>query len=245
MRISVLQWNVWFKEDINKVLDFLLTNKADIICLQELTRGYVDQTQENTWDYLAHELGYDYAYKDMPILADGEEWQQGNAIFSKFPIKERSWHWINKPGEVPDPTDQYRSYVEVQLQIDTEVLTVATTHTSYPGRSALSEKRKLEIEKLVSLIDQHPTNYVLCGDLNAEPESMFIKMLSHKLKSAGPDFNQKTWTTKPHSEAAFEALDLDWRLDYIFVSRNMEVKSSKILQTSVSDHLPVLAEIEV
>lgn len=37
MKLSVLQWNVWYKEDIRNIAKFLREHPADVICLQELT----------------------------------------------------------------------------------------------------------------------------------------------------------------------------------------------------------------
>lgn len=35
-KLSILQWNVWYLEDIKNTAQFLSENKADVICLQEL-----------------------------------------------------------------------------------------------------------------------------------------------------------------------------------------------------------------
>lgn len=245
MKLSVLQWNVWFKEEISRVLNFLLKNKADIICLQELTCGYVDQTQENTWDYLAHELGYDYHYKDMPIITDTEEWFQGNATFSRFPIEHRHSDWINEPLGEGGFEDEYRVYLETSILAGDKILTVANTHMSFTD-NFLTTKRKLdETRRLMQFIGEDKSAYVLCGDFNAEPNSDVTKSLLAKLKNAGPDFAQNTWTTKPFSYGGFEAKTLDWRLDYIFVSNDVEVESAQIIKTDISDHLPIMAKLEI
>ncbi len=226
------------------MLDFLLAHKADIICLQELTRGYINQTHENTWQYLAHELGYDYHFQDMPIVTDAEEWFQANAIFSRFPIIGRTSTWLNEPTGTEAYGDQYRSYIEVDIKSGQKALTVGTTHLSYTGKVPISDRRAKEVRTLLKFVK--PTeNYILTGDLNALPDSEFISELSQRLVHAGPDFSQKTWTTKPASYHGLGTKTLSSRLDYIFVSRNIKVASAKIIQTEISDHLPIFAELKV
>lgn len=36
MKISLLQWNIWFKENINKIITQLKRINADIVTIQEL-----------------------------------------------------------------------------------------------------------------------------------------------------------------------------------------------------------------
>ena len=63
------------------------------------------------------------------------------------------------------------------------------------------------------------------------------------LKNAGPDPSEKTWTTKPFSYKGFEASTLDWRLDYCFVTPDLQITSAEVVKTSYSDHLPILLEL--
>jgi len=62
VNISILQWNVWYLEDIKKVAEFLRANRADIVCLQELTIDFDQQNNIHTPEYIANELGYHLHY---------------------------------------------------------------------------------------------------------------------------------------------------------------------------------------
>lgn len=46
--IKILQWDVWYLEDIKNIAAFLKENKADIICLQELTIDFDKQNHLHT-----------------------------------------------------------------------------------------------------------------------------------------------------------------------------------------------------
>ena len=88
-------------------------------------------------------------------------------------------------------------------------------------------------------------NFVFTGDLNAPPGTPTIDKVSEHLANVGPDFTEKTWTTKPFSYDGFEEMKLNWRLDYIFATKDIETISTEVLKTAYSDHLPVQAKIKV
>ena len=61
----------------------------------------------------------------------------------------------------------------------------------------------------------------------------------------GPDYHEKTWTTKPFSYNGFSENSLNWRLDFVFGTKDIKVISSEIIKTDLSDHLPILIKIEI
>jgi endonuclease/exonuclease/phosphatase family metal-dependent hydrolase len=237
--ITVLQWNVWFKENIERVLDVLKAQKADVICLQELTKGYIEQTQENTWEYIAHELGYEFYAQEIPIITSDAQWTQANAIFSKFPIKTRHREWLHKHHDDTDLADQFRGYLEVTLDVHGYDITVATTHMSF---GALGQSDH-ELEKLIEIVESRSHRYVLTGDLNATPDTPRIEELLKRLNNAGPPLNVNTWTTKTFHFGETEVSTLDWRYDYVFASHDLRAGSGRTVPTQVSDHLPIMATI--
>lgn len=238
MEFSVLQWNVWFDENIENVLKVLQENKADFICLQELTRGHPKQTHENTWEYLANALGYEYHLQEFAFAT----WTQANAVFTRFEVQAKAAQWVNEPSGKAGAgyDDEYRAYAEVTAKIgDTEV-TVATTHLSYTKAFEVLPQKFAEAQRLTEIFKTKTGPYIFTGDCNAQPDSSVIAEILKSLQHAGPNFSEKTWTTKPFSYEGFEATTLDWRLDYVFY-KDLKVVSSEILKTDVSDHLPVLA----
>ena len=246
MHISVLQWNIWYQEDIQHIASFLKKNKADIICLQELTINFTEQKIKNTPDFIAKQLGYSFYHKEIPIEStDGENMVIANGIFSRFPIIKKTSSWTNQPKNSGGYDDEYRAYVEVQLNIGGSKMSVGTTHMSYTHKFEVTENKKLETNKLCKELEKHKTGYIFTGDLNATPGSYTIKSINKILQNVGPDFGQKTWAAKPFSYNGFDETKLNWRLDYIFATKDIKPISSEILQTKYSDHLPILAKLEI
>lgn len=239
--ISILQWNVWYLEDIKNIAAFLKENKADIICLQELTIDFNKQDNVHAPEYVAHELGYNVHYQD--ITFDGKTLKLANAIFSKYELSDTRTVWINREQGSGSYDDENRAYVEAMFTIGGKKLTVGTVHMSYTHAFEPSERKLQETDVLVEAIKNNSQSFVLTGDFNAQPDSEVIKKIEKHVKNLGPDYGQKTWTTKPFSYNGFEADSLDWRLDYIFGSNDTVVGSSEVLQTEFSDHLPVIIEV--
>ncbi len=243
MKVSVLQWNIWYLEDTRKVTEFLKQNKADIICLQELTIGFDQQNNIHTPEYIAKELGYHVYYQD--ITFDGKTLKLANAIFSKYELYDVRTVWINTEGGSGHYDDENRAYVEATVTIDGKNLTVGTVHMSYTHAFEPSERKLQETDALVEAIKSNKKNFVLAGDFNAQPDSEVVKRIEKHVKNLGPGYDEKTWTTKPFSYNGFEATELDYRVDYVFGSQDIQAESAKVLSTDISDHLPIWMELNL
>ncbi len=246
MTISVLQWNVLFQEDIHNIVEFLKLNPADIICLQELTINYPKQTEKNTPQYVAEQLGYEYYAKEITLKkSSGESFILANGIFSRFPIVGTKYSWINKTTGAGGYDDEHRVYVEVSIKLPVGNVTFATTHMSFTPYFKSTPRKKREADELIKEIRLHNKSYIFTGDLNSAPDTYTVKEISKHLKNVGPELQQNTWTTKPFSYQGFEETERNWRLDYIFATKDIKVKSAEILETVYSDHLPIFVSIEI
>ena len=237
MKIKILQWNKWFKEDPENVIDFLRKTDADIYSLQELNI----ENPTNEFDLIKRELGIN----GVVGVTETDFGKHANGIFSRFEIKNSFTSFIKEPAiDRQHFSDECRIYVEAEIDLDGKTLNIGTTHMSYTDAFVENQEKREEADKLVKLI-RDKKNYVFSGDLNAAEDSYTVGEVEKQLVNCGPDYSQKTWTTKPFSYNGFEENGLNWRLDYIFATKDIQVISSKIMETDYSDHLPILAEIEV
>jgi len=245
MEITILQWNVWFLEKADSILDFIKQTNADIVCLQELTQTS-DANPGHDIPHAISELGYNDYYvatvdkRDLPIG------RMGNGIFSKFAIQSSRKVWDrDEPSEGSETFNESRAYLECKLAVAGQTLTVGTSHLSFtPGFISLPEK-DTESEKFLEAISSNDSTFVFTGDFNALPDSNLITALDTRFRHAGPDYSEPTWTTKPFDWGGFKADKLAWRLDYIYTSKDVRVVSSEILETDASDHLPILTKIKL
>lgn len=247
MKLSVLQWNVWYKENPIYIAKQIKKLNPDVICAQELIQNSLPTAGFDTAQKIAQLVGYNYYYEQSCTWDNkNDKTAQGNAIFSKYHLLNTQSYFLKAYQHNPfDASAEGRIYIEVTLKVDSKKITIGTTHLSYSPKFVITKNRKKEVDNLVKIVQKHKSSYILTGDFNSTPDSYTVKSISKYLKNAGPDFNEKTWTTKPFNYHNFIETNLDWRLDYIFTTPDIKVVSSKIVKTKYSDHLPILIVIEV
>jgi len=243
--IKLIQWNIWVKENPENISKFLKETDADIICAQELIKD--SKKNLDVAKYLAKELGFEYFYHDGETWDNRQEKEaQGNAIFSRFPIVNTNYIYVQQPKHNPiNASSEGRVYIEATIKVDGKELIVGTTHLSYSDRFVITDQRKKEVDVLLSILKDKKSNYIFAGDLNSASDSYTISEIEKLLLHSGPAYTQKSWTTKPFEYKGFQEYDLNWRLDYVFNSKDISIIDSEILACPYSDHLPVQIKIKI
>jgi len=248
MQVKLLQWNILYKEKIENIVKLLKEINADIICLQELGIDCkFNPTISDTPSYVASQLGYNYYFERAHTKSDMTEMKAiGNGIFTRFKINKKSHFFTQEPKPIQKSyQDEGRVYVEVELDIDHLLFTIATTHLSYVHEFQINNQKRAEIDKLVNYAKNKKEKYIVTGDFNCPPDSYAISELNKYLVHCGPSFEKPTWTTKPFEYQGFNEDKLRWRLDYIFATKDVKIISSEIVKTNYSDHLPILVKFEI
>ncbi len=246
MRIKLLQWNVWYLEDVINLKSLLEEVDADILCLQELTTNSDKNPSINTGSFLAEELGLNLFIKTAQEWKNFDKDSQDNAILTKFPLKKTFSHYLKTPGppETRNYSEEGRVYVEAAIEINGSLINVGTTHLTFAPHFIQTEVKREEEEELFKVLTKNKS-YIFTGDLNSAYDTPLIKKLSQKFQNCGPAYEEKTWTTKEFDYQGFRETELNWRLDYVFASHDLKVLSSKVIKTGFSDHLPILVEFEL
>ncbi len=233
--MKILQWNIWFQEDINNIVKELKRIDADVVCIQELSYYGDDKESievlKKVYPYMYYEVADD-------SLMNGRS--QCNAILSKYPFVKTFKSYVQEPGEGNlDYSKEGRIYIEVTIEKDNNLYNIGTTHLSYTHRFEETKEKDKEIENLLNII-KGKNRYIFLGDLNTTKTSKYIKSIEEYYINHNTG---NTWTTKPFSYNGFVEEDLNWKLDYVFTSPDIKVESVEVIQTNYSDHLPILCEI--
>ncbi|OHB19830.1 MAG: hypothetical protein A2666_03000 [Parcubacteria group bacterium RIFCSPHIGHO2_01_FULL_47_10b] len=249
MTLTILQWNILYKERIEDIAAYIKSVGPDIACLQELTRGAEENNFRDTPALLADALSMNHMYKTAQSWPEyeGYSFEVGDGIYTKFPIAREIYHFVQDPH--PDPGEDYtlqgRVYVEAELKIGDKSLTVGTTHLTYSPANEITDRRIKEADRLCTILKEKKSSYIFTGDFNALPESYPVKKISALLQHAGPNLSELTFANKPFEHDGRVVDKLIWRLDYVFVTPDVKVVESKILKSECSDHLPILTTIEL
>jgi endonuclease/exonuclease/phosphatase family metal-dependent hydrolase len=208
--------------------EFIKEHEPDLVFLQEVVMesgpGSVDQTALIAEAAGMHAWAFGEAFNHgLPFY----RMIQGNAILSRWPLTVTA----NQAMDGRSPF--YRLGVANQRALwckipmgEQEVL-VASVHLS-------SEKDQYrQMQQILDFVGERPA--ILAGDFNARPTDTPIKLLvdtgRFSAKLDGP------WTMSSHQP--------DYKIDYIFAPKRWELLEHKVVQTDLSDHLPVLSTFRI
>lgn len=259
-RLRVLSWNLWWRfgpwearfpaiEATIRELD------PDIACLQEVW-GDADGTSSAS--RLADALGYEHTYAHRLHL-DGVDF--GNAILSRWPIVATE-HW---PLPARLDAEELRTLVYAEVDGPRGRVQVFNTHLNW--RFDHSDVRQDQVRYIAERIEsKRPRDFppILCGDMNAPPDSTEMWMLNGKTTLPVPklvfhdawemagDGHGHTWS----NDNPYARLDLEVarRIDYVYsgwprahgaghVTSCRVIGQDAIDGVVPSDHYGVLAEL--
>lgn len=142
---------------------------------------------------------------------------------------------------------------DIALRVRIQGVDVITTHLHYgPGREG-GEVRREQARRLLDWIGDRP-RCVLTGDFNATPAGATIGLLKERFASAYEAVHgtepERTWPTAMAAGRVPEEL---WgTLDYVFVSRDLEVLSARVDFDSddgrgvyPSDHMGLVVHVRI
>lgn len=196
---------------------------ADIIGLNEMFDGgrYCAQTKE-----LSRLTGIENYYFAKAI--DDADGPYGNGILSKIPIVSAETIIIPDPYPLrPGGWYETRCVLKAELENGVRVL---VTHFGL---------EKDEQENAVRTLLEHirEEKCILMGDFNVEPSNPILAPLKEGLIDTSLGFCEN----KP----SFPSDAPKIKIDYIFVSRDIEVVSSDIAEIIASDHRPHIADVNI
>lgn len=229
MQLKVLSWNIWVKSEVRNVIDFLTASKADIIGLQEMQ----DDEPERKVIPSLEKLGYQSVFMPVTRTWGGKTWNDGPAIFSKYPIiaSEKLMLGDDKP----------RGCVRADIQVGETVLHVFSTHLVHVHQKQ-DDLQDAQVATLLALLPEDKT--IVMGDFNAAPDGSAIKMMTRALNNTDPS-NTPTWSVYPEGCHVCDARTIFTRLDYIFTSKDLKTNSPAVGTSTASDHLPISVVVEL
>lgn len=238
-----MSWNIWHGEFLDKVIDTLKSNNADIIALQEVA-DYPGQPRMAP--RIAEALGYDYAhYAAFTSDRHDPPNEQGNTILSRFEIAEVSSHVLTGLDVYAGTAEtEPRIAVRACIRVNGTGLTVLNTHLAHTIDLTSCTTRLRQIDELLNLIE--PEKLVLAGDFNVEPGSKELQKVSRALVNADPDPTAPTAFLYEHDKrGGYARTEPRFRIDHLFVTPDVGVKSFEVMDTIASDHYPLMAELSV
>ncbi|MCF0052738.1 endonuclease/exonuclease/phosphatase family protein [Dyadobacter sp. LJ53] len=237
--------NAWpnRKENVKGLIRF---HEFDIFGVQEALIGQLKDVAELT-EFTFYGKGRD----------DGKEGGEHSAIFYKkdrFKALQSGDFWLSetpdKPGKGWDATccNRIASWVKFQDLLSKKEFYFFNVHFDHQGVEARRQSGHLMVKKISEIAGK--STVILTGDFNSTPDTEQIKTIQGLLN----DSHEVTKQPPYGPEGTFNSFKfdapMDKRIDYIFVSKNIDVLKYGVLtdareQRYPSDHQPVLIKVEI
>lgn len=249
MKVKVIQLNIWRGTLLDSALAFFKEENPDIIFLQEVydTKLPGMPKTHRLFSYLEEVLpeykgAYGAAFTDITELGNI---QSGNAIFSKFEIVDSKNTFFDRPYKTfneqgVDPDNNPQTILSVKLNVNGTELNVSSVHGIW-GRDGRDSGRRLQMGETIISEIKDKKNVILGGDFNLNPDTQTAKNIQKYLVQIFGNTLTRTFNLKYKTDGGFKTAVVDM----IFVSPNITVVDKKCLDIQVSDHLPLVAELEV
>jgi endonuclease/exonuclease/phosphatase family metal-dependent hydrolase len=285
--LRVLTLNFWGTEPpLERRLDLAVRQlrvlAPDVICMQE-TRPLDGLAGRTTADVIAEQLGMHAHYSTSCEWNAGDAGmpkagQEGLAIISRAPLLE------TRVLPLPEPRlADTRMLLSGRVATDGGPIWVHTTHLHYRLDDGVArEKQVLAVDAAVRALgrDKDSAPQILCGDFNATPDSDEIRFLRGLTTLDGRRTHWQdawlrlhrecqpgdgpadgiTWSSENGFTRPLRSLDIDRRIDYVFVTSRKKdgratVHASQVVMTEregtgpdeicASDHYAVMADVQV
>jgi endonuclease/exonuclease/phosphatase family metal-dependent hydrolase len=218
------------KVDLLRIAQLIKENGADIVALQEVDRNLPRTSRRDFPEELAALTGMTAVFSNNYAFDGGE---YGNAVLTKFPVKR----WTNLHFKMLRPAEQ-RGILQLVLDVGGREVVFMNTHIDYRPDDAERWENVGEIEELKKKYGNRPI--IMCGDFNAMPDSRVCQRIAESFDDAWVHAGKGDGFTIPVENP-------QRRIDYIWISKGKALTPKKIsvLQSDASDHLPVIAELEL
>lgn len=110
----------------------------------------------------------------------------------------------------------------------------------FPGNKLDTNERLADTKKVKEIINSKPGAKILVGDFNLLPETQSIKIFESYLKNLIKEY--KIQRTRSKLSPFFGMKGFQKFADYIFVSRDINIKNFEVPRVDISDHLPLILE---
>ena len=215
------------KIDFDIMAKVILDFDADIVGLNEI-RGLGSHPEYTAQaDRLSELTGMKYFYFAKAIDVEGGG-PYGNAILSKIPIVSA------ETISIPDPEHEAnaRGY-ETRCILRAELEGGLTVLVSHFGLQPDEEANA--VDTVIKTLSEN--RCILMGDFNVTPEDPVLAPIRDKMKDTADLFDEP--------KLSFPSDIPERKIDYIFVSKDIEVVSADIPPIVASDHRPHTAILKI
>jgi endonuclease/exonuclease/phosphatase family metal-dependent hydrolase len=245
--VKLITLNIEGDRHLETVLPFLLREKPDVLCLQEVFFNTVQRIAS---------LGYTYEFLPMTHkIQNGEDCIAGTAIFVARDIQAsyRTEYYHAPPGDLPlyDPARNRETIrhgiVFAQFEYQGNQYLLGSTHFTWVERGEEpSPEQAQDLKALIALTAKEPA-HILCGDFNIPRgyNALYNSLHASYVDAIPPHYTSSLDKTlhrlgdNPEKQIMFDS----FMVDYIFSQPPYAVSDVR-LEFGISDHAAVIGTVK-
>lgn len=252
--IKFIQVNIYKGRYLNSLVEFLINEHPDFISMQEVTTNRFNlcpNKQVSVFEILKDKLGMHGLFNSDLRLKKDESSVFGNALFSRFEIVKTRIEILKtfRPvtlKELDGNDNNIREQLDRHL-LDASVdffgnnIHILSWHGAWTAPPTDTDETLKQSKKAADYLKSLKEPFILGGDLNNTINSKTVGLVNRVCKNLMFSCDARQ-TTQPtiHKIAPRGLL-----IDYIFTSEDFKLNSIKVPNVTVSDHLPVIAKLEI
>jgi endonuclease/exonuclease/phosphatase family metal-dependent hydrolase len=229
------------ERNLNRIAYLLRRVDADVVALQEVDEDSHWNKRIHLLKVLQERAGYDEGYLGVHNRRSGRlPLAYGNGLLTRFPIRHAEHQAFGRAslGE--------KGFMCAELETEQGILPVINLHLDFKSRL----RRIEQVERLILFLEEKHYSSdmkphlspIICGDFNARQgkrtdavRHLFRYLLENLDYQLFPERRSRT----------FPSILPTHGFDFFFVPPGYQVSGCEVLRSFVSDHRPVVLELEL
>lgn len=221
---------------------------ADVVVLNEVDFDSSWSNSVNQAEYLAKAAGYSFRVEERNIdfRVLWWKWRFGNAILSRTPITQSQVIDLPEYATWETLLAGKKRAVKCIVEFNGGLHTIVGAHLSHRSE----DLRVRSAQMLVDEVDELDASFVIAGDMNSTPAGFPQHHVDGQGRNAIEVFDQfgsfvRTPEAAPPAEQSltFPSTHPQIVIDWIFTPAGSSFGNYQVLQSKLSDHLPVVADV--
>lgn len=208
---------------------------------------FFEKQKESTDVFVLMETDINFQKKADQILADFTSFKANKEVDNEDEFFQTTYaRNINKilvSNAVLDDDRNIGYGLYTKIQSENQILNLINVHgIALPGNKLDNPKRIEQSKAFIDFMKKVDGPKIIGGDFNLEPDTESVQMFEkngyrnliseYKIKTTR---NHLSWDLYPNKQLF---------ADYVFVSPDIKIKSFEVPDIEISDHLPLILEIE-